>query len=133
LSREDEQPAVKRHLALVGLLLAAAGCASSASTAEGPSAASSGIVTITVNDAFRFAPSHVTAKAGDITLRLMATGSYPHNLALPQLRTTSATVGTSVGDARTTLVRLHGVRPGVYHFLCTFHSKAGMTGELVVQ
>lgn len=90
-------------------------------------------MTITVNDAFRFAPSHVTAKAGDITLRLVATGSYPHNLSLPALHKTSVTVGTAIGDPHTTLMHLHDVRPGVYRFLCTFHSKAGMTGELVVQ
>ena len=124
---------MKRNLALVGLLLAAAGCASSSSTGHRAAAASSDTVSITVNDAFRFSPAHVTAKSGDITLRLVASGSYPHNLALPQLHMTSTTVGTSVGEPRTTLIRLHDVKRGVYRFLCTFHSKAGMTGELVVQ
>jgi plastocyanin len=133
-SRKDEQPGVKRHLALVGLLLAAAGCASSSSTGRHhTAAASSDAVSITVNDEFRFEPARVTVKAGDITLRLVASGSYPHNLALPEMHQTSATVGTSVGYQHTTLLRLHDVRPGVYRFLCTFHSKAGMTGELVVR
>ena len=90
-------------------------------------------MTITVNDEFRFVPSRVTAKAGDITVQLVASGSYPHNFAVPALHTTSKTVGTSVGDAHSTVVQLHDVRPGVYRFVCTFHSKAGMTGELVVQ
>ena len=117
----------------MGLLLAAAGCASSSSTDAGKAAVSSGVLTITVNDAFRFTPAHVTAHGGDITVRLVASGSYPHNLSLPALHATSATVGTSVGDPHTTLLQLRDVHPGVYRFLCTFHSKAGMTGELVVQ
>ena len=71
--------------------------------------------------------------AGDVTLRLDASGIYPHNIAFPRLRVTSATVGTAPGDARSTTVRLHDPHRGVYRFVCTFHSKAGMTGELIVE
>jgi plastocyanin len=124
---------VKRHLALVGLLLAAAGCTSSSSAGRDSAAASSGQVTVTGTDAFRFTPARVTANAGDVSVRLTASGSYPHNIAFPQLHMTSATVGTAPGNARSALLQLHGVHPGVYRFICTFHSKAGMTGELVVK
>lgn len=125
---------MKRHLALVGLLLVATGgCASKTSDVHKPVTASPGDINVTVNDSFRFSPAHITASPGDVTLRLVAAGSYPHNIAFPQLHITSTTVGTSLGSARATLVRLHDLRPGVYRFLCTFHSKAGMTGELVVQ
>ncbi|HET6816468.1 MAG TPA: cupredoxin domain-containing protein [Mycobacteriales bacterium] len=116
----------------MGLLLAAAGCGNSTSNQRTPAAASSHVITVTANDAFRFSPPHVTATVGDVTLRLVASGSYPHNISFPQLHVTSRTVGTSIGSAPTTLVRLHDLRPGVYRFVCTFHSKAGMTGELVV-
>jgi plastocyanin len=118
----------------VGLLLAVAGCASSGSTGAGDkAAASTNTVTVTVNDAFRFVPSHITAHAGDVTVRLVASGSYPHNFSVPALHKTSDTVGTSIGAEHTTLFHLHNVKPGTYRFVCTFHSKAGMTGELVVQ
>lgn len=123
---------MKRHLALVGLLLAATGCASGTSNERAPVAAGSGDVTVTVTDSFRFVPSHLDVRAGDVTVRLVAAGSYPHNISFPQLHLTSKTVGTSVGDPRSTLLQLRQLRPGTYRFLCTFHSKAGMTGELVV-
>ena len=95
-------------------------------------AAGSGDVNVTVTDAFRFVPSHLDVPTGDVTVRLVAAGSYPHNISFPQLHLTSKTVGTSVGDPRSTLLQLRQLRPGTYRFLCTFHSKAGMTGELVV-
>ena len=123
---------MKQHLALVALLLAATGCASSSTSTAKPSV-SSGTVTVTGTDEFRFTPGRVTVHSGDVTLRLAASGSYPHNVSIPQLHQTSATVGTAPGSARSALLRLRNVRPGVYRFICTFHSKAGMTGELVVE
>jgi plastocyanin len=119
------------------LLLAAAGCssaspASSATAGDSHAAASPGAVTLTGTDEFRFAPARVGAHAGDVTVRLDSAGSYPHNIAFPSLHRTSATVGTNAGQARTTVLHLRDLRPGTYRFVCTFHSKAGMTGELVV-
>jgi plastocyanin len=133
MHRRAEQPAVKRHLALIGLLLAATGCGASSSADHGRAPASTGSATVTGTDAFRFAPARLTVKAGDVTLRMTASGSYPHNIAVPQLHQTSQTVGTAPGSARSALLELHDLRSGVYRFICTFHSKAGMTGELVVQ
>ena len=123
---------MKQHLALVALLLAATGCTST-STSKSEPVANNGAVTITGTDEFRFTPARVTVHSGEVTLRLAASGSYPHNVSIPQLHQTSATVGTAPGSARSALLRLRNVRPGVYRFICTFHSKAGMTGELVVE
>ena len=117
----------------MGLLLGAAGCAASASDDDAPASPSNGALTVTADDAFRFSPAHLTIRRCDVTIRLVASGSYPHNIAVPQLHETSKTVSTSIGDPHTTLLQLHDVRPGVYRFVCTFHSKAGMTGELVVR
>ena len=89
----------------MGLLLAAAGCASTGSSEprwREQAAASSNTATVIGNDAFRFTPSRVTAKAGDMTLRLVASGSYPHNLSPPELHKTSATVGTAPSATRDT-------------------------------
>ena len=124
---------MKRPVVLVTLLLAATSCASSSTAKHGPTTTNNSSVTITGTDQFRFTPARVTVHSGDVTLRLAAAGSYPHNVALPQLHQTSATVGTAPGNARSALLQLHDVRPGVYRFLCTFHNKAGMTGELVVE
>ena len=115
-------------------LLAAAGCTSSpGSTGKTPAAATDRTPTVTGTDAFRFTPSRITVPAGDVTLRLLASGSYPHNISVPSLHLTSATVGTAPGSPRTAELRLHDLRPGTYRFVCTFHSQAGMTGELVVK
>jgi plastocyanin len=118
----------------VGLLLAAAGCSSASPTTGKQPAAVRGShpPVVTATDAFRFTPARITAPSGDVTIRLVGTGSYPHNIAVPALHRTSATVGTAPGQQASTLLRLTGVRPGTYRFICTFHNKAGMTGELVV-
>ena len=88
-------------------------------------------VSIATTDQFRFTPAEVTVKTGRIALTLTGTGSYPHNISVPDLHETSASVSGSPGQSSTTLM-LTITTPGRYAFVCTYHSSAGMKGDLVV-
>lgn len=119
-----------RHLTLVGLLLAA-GCSGSSDPGPDPAPDERGALTITTTDDFRFVPDTVSAKAGQVRIVLKNDGSYPHNIAFPDLDITSKTVSGTPGSAATELV-LTIDEPGRYRFVCTFHDQAGMTGSLDV-
>ena len=58
-------------------------------------------------------------------------GSYPHNMSFPGLHLTSPDVTGGLGKKETTFDVTFG-SAGRYRFLCTYHSSAGMTGEVVV-
>ena len=120
----------------MGLLPVAVGCgASSGATAGvGGSASptpSSHHLVVTAGDDFRFTPAALEAESGPVTIELRDDGSYPHNISFPALHATSKTVTGSLGEQTTTL-QLNVPKPGTYRFICTYHSKAGMTGTLTV-
>ena len=114
-------------LAVLALLV---GCASASSSPKVPSGAVQS-VTIGGTDGFRFTPSDVTVHPGPVRITLVDEGSYPHNISLPALGKTSASVSGSPGQTSTTLL-LTVTTPGRYSFVCTYHSSAGMKGALVV-
>jgi plastocyanin len=88
-------------------------------------------VTISTTDQFRFAPTAIRAHVGTLRIVLTDQGSYPHNIAFPALHATSATVSGNLGQRQTTFT-VSFAHPGVYEFVCTFHSSAGMRGRVVV-
>jgi plastocyanin len=74
-----------------------------------------------------FAPKDLTAKAGDITIAVKNTGVGPHTF-------TNADLGAdqNVDAGKSTEIKLTGVKPGTYKFVCKYHESLGMTGTLTV-
>ena len=110
-------------------VVAVAGCSSSKPTSTRRDGDQT--VTFRVTDDFRFAPAEATVHTGRVRITLTERGAYPHNISFPTLHATSASVSGSPGQTSTTLL-LTIVTPGRYGFVCTYHSSAGMKGELVV-
>lgn len=123
-------------LAVVALTSAACGqsvapkAASSASSATTHAAPGSQHVTVNATNALRFQPSVLHVHPGVVTIRLVDTGAYPHNLDIPSLHVVSSTVSGTPGNTSTTFT-VHVPKAGTYPFQCDFHSSAGMTGVLL--
>jgi plastocyanin len=131
--------------------LGIAGCGSSASPAASSSApagngASSGsassspasgtaageqAVTITGNNALRFSPMTVHVHTGKVRITLKDMGAYPHNIVIPSLKVTSATVTGDPGGLQKTFT-VTFPHPGRYAFKCQYHASSGMVGVFVV-
>ena len=118
-------PAVLAVAALLG------GCSSGSSPKASTGAPGVQAVTIGATDDFSFAPTEVKVHPGQVRITLVDKGSYPHNISFPSLGKTSASVSGSPGQMSTTLVMTFD-KPGRYDFVCTYHSSAGMKGDLVV-
>ena len=88
-------------------------------------------VTIVGNDRLRFVPSVVHVHVGKVRITLKDAGAYPHNLVIPALKVTSASV---TGDPGSTKIQLTVRFPhkGRYPFHCQYHQSAGMVGTFVV-
>jgi plastocyanin len=127
-------------------MITLAGCASAApaGSSSGPSAssapASSGAsgaagasqqVTITGNSSLRFAPMTVHVRTGTVKITLKDMGSYPHNIVIPGLGVTSATVTGAPGSGSVSFT-VTFKHPGHYAFHCQYHQSAGMVGAFVV-
>jgi plastocyanin len=88
-------------------------------------------VTVDSTNMFRFVPAAINAHVGKLRVVLTDHGSYPHNISFPALHATSRAVSGNLGQQRTTLtISLN--HTGIYDFVCTFHSSAGMKGEITV-
>jgi plastocyanin len=99
--------------------------------AAGRAAAGSQQVTIMGNSALRFTPMTVHLHTGKVRITLQDSGAYPHNIVIPALHVTSATVTGDPGGSRTSFT-VTFVHPGRYAFSCQYHASAGMTGVFVV-
>src|SRR5450631_3961848 len=125
---------------VVTAMITLAGCASAApaGSSSGPSAssapASSGAsgaagasqqVTITGNSSLRFAPMTVHVRTGTVKITLKDMGSYPHNIVIPGLGVTSATVTGAPGSGSVSFT-VTFKHPGHYAFHCQYHQSAGM-------
>ena len=134
-----------RSAALIaGVLLAAgltacssssnSGAAASHGLASAAAAAEGGVQTLTVHatDQLRFKPADLVVHVGTVRITLIDDGSYPHNLSVPAQHSTSKTVIGDPGGQRTTIT-LRFSQPGSYHFECTYHASAGMTGTITVR
>lgn len=122
-------------LVVVALTSAACGQSVAPKAASAPSAAANASPTsqhITVNatNALRFQPSVLHVHPGVVTIHLVDTGAYPHNLDIPSLHVVSSTVSGTPGNTSTTFT-VHVPKAGTYPFQCDFHSSAGMTGVLL--
>jgi plastocyanin len=83
------------------------------------------------NSSLRFSPMTVRVHTGAVRITLMDMGSYPHNIVIPALHVTSATVTGDPGSGNAT-VTVHFPHPGHYAFHCQYHQSAGMVGVFVV-
>jgi plastocyanin len=126
-------------VALTALGLAGCG-SSSASPAAGSSAptgstaspaAGEQAITITGNSALRFSPMTVHVHTGKVRITLKDMGAYPHNIVIPSLKVTSATVTGDPGGLQKTFT-VTFPHPGRYSFKCQYHASSGMVGVFVV-
>lgn len=129
-----------RRLALTVAAGAAAGVAVAGFTGQGagtpaapagPVTAGSQRVTIVGSNALRFAPMAVHLHTGKVRITLRDSGAYPHNIVIPALHVTSATVTGDPGGGQTSFT-VTFAHPGRYAFRCQYHASAGMTGVFVV-
>jgi plastocyanin len=88
-------------------------------------------VSITGTNSLRFDPAVVHVHTGTVRITLMDMGAYPHNIVIPSLKVTSATVTGDPGGTMVTFT-VRFPRPGSYPFYCQYHQSAGMTGTFVV-
>jgi nitrite reductase (NO-forming) len=89
-------------------------------------------MTTVVAKKFSFAPSTVTAEAGEtVTIEFANKGSLSHNLTFKKLDAKTETIQS--GNTQTIEVQVDA--PGTYQFICTVpgHAQAGMKGKLVVE
>jgi plastocyanin len=130
-----------RGMLMAGVALAAiaaAGCGTSAGRSSSGSASmpASGTATgqhviIEGTNALKFSPMTVHVRTGPVSIRLRDMGAYPHNIVIPGLKVTSATVTGDPGGATTTFT-VRFPHAGRYAFHCQYHQSAGMTGVFVV-
>jgi plastocyanin len=88
-------------------------------------------VTITGTSSLRFTPMMVHVHTGKVRIILTDMGAYPHNLVIPALGVTSATVTGDPGGMRVSFT-VTFAHVGRYAFHCQYHASAGMTGVFVV-
>jgi plastocyanin len=121
----------------IGLAVALAGCGGSGSGGGSSPAASRSApaaeqhVTISGTSGLRFQPMTVRVHAGAVRVTLRDMGTYPHDIVIPALGVTSATVTGDPGSGSVSFtVRFQ--RAGRYRFHCQYHASAGMVGVFVV-
>jgi plastocyanin len=126
--------------AMAAVTVAVNGCGGTASAPSGPASAPAASapgtargqrVTIEGTNALRFAPMTVHVHTGTVRITLKDMGAYPHDLVIPSLNVTSATVTGDPGGATAGFSVTFG-HAGRYAFHCQYHQSAGMTGVFVV-
>lgn len=108
--------------------LAVAGCASSAPASAPPAGQH---VTITGTNSLRFSPMLVHVHTGIVRITLTDMGAYPHNIVIPALGVTSASVTGDPGGGQVSFT-VTFAHVGRYAFHCQYHASVGMTGVFVV-
>ena len=120
-----------RSLALLCVIPLVAACGGAAGSGGASSTSVGHRVTVQAGDDFRFEPTKIRAHVGKLRITLTNSGSYPHNISFPGLHRTSSTVSANPGQQKTSIT-VTFAHPGTYEFLCTFHSSAGMKGQVTV-
>jgi plastocyanin len=132
-----------RKIAVLGVLFATIGltaCSSTSSPGGAPASRSSAIrtaagqsiVMLKGTSGLQFLPSTIPVHGLTVKVRFVDTSSYPHNLEVPALHFTSATVNGEIGGKKSTTFSLHFPHAGTYWFECAYHASAGMRGKFVV-
>ena len=85
---------------------------------------------ITGTSGLRFSPMTVHVHTGTVRITLKDMGAYPHNIVIPGLHFTSATVTGDPGGA-TTSFTVRFPHSGRYPFQCQYHASAGMVGVFI--
>lgn len=115
----------------IGLAVALAGCGGSSPAASRSAPATEQRVTISGTSGLRFQPMTVAVHAGAVRVTLRDMGAYPHDIVIPALGVTSATVTGEPGSGSVSFT-VRFPRPGRYRFHCQYHASAGMVGVFVV-
>src|SRR5688500_11654361 len=63
-----------------------------------------------------FVPLEITAKAGTIIINMRNTGVAPHTFTQADLD-----VDVNADGGKNAEIKLEGVKPGKYHFICKYH------------
>jgi plastocyanin len=121
----------------LALPLALAACGSSGGGSTAPPAAGStassvgGLQQITVHAKdFSFTPSTITVHPGRVRIVLVNDGGgAPHDWQLPDF---PADFVPLASNGQTKEATFTAPSPGRYRFVCTIHTRQGMTGTLVV-
>ena len=74
-----------------------------------------------------FVPLEITAKAGTIIINMRNTGVAPHTFTQAELN-----VDVNADGGKNAEIKLEGVKPGKYHFICKYHEALKMVGDLTV-
>ena len=74
-----------------------------------------------------FVPKEIAAKAGDVTIVMKNTGKMPHTFTNTDLK-----ADVNADGGKTAEIKLTGLKPGKYHFICKYHEALGMVGDLTV-
>lgn len=126
--------------AAIALLIAGAlgGCSNRESSANrqphsgsGTASVVNGVQQITIKARdFRFSPSTITVHPGKVEVVLVNDGGgAPHNFSVLDF---PADFVPLTADGQTARATFTAPSPGTYEFVCTIHTKQGMTGKLVV-
>lgn len=138
--RHREAARSGRRLGLTVAVGALAGVAVTGFTGRGATApaspaarvaAGSQQITIVGNSSLRFTPMKIHLHTGTVRITLKDSGAYPHNIVIPALHVTSASVTGGFGGAQIsfTVTFKHA---GSYAFQCQYHASAGMAGTFIV-
>jgi plastocyanin len=122
-------------LLVAGALVACSNRESSANrqphNGSGTATVVNGVQQITLHATdFRFSPSTITVHPGAVVVILVNDGGgAPHNFSV---RGFPADFVPLTADGQTKQASFTAPSPGTYEFVCTIHTKQGMTGKLVV-
>jgi plastocyanin len=121
-------------------VVALAGCGGTSSptasaagspASSGSATAASQHVTIAGNSSLRFSPMNVHVHTGTVKITLKDMGAYPHNIVIPALGVTSATVTGDPGSNSVSFT-VTFKHQGRFPFHCQYHQSSGMVGVFVV-
>ena len=74
-----------------------------------------------------FVPVAFSVPAGDVTIVMDNTGGAPHTFTQSDLK-----VDVNADAGKKATIKLKGLKPGTYHFICKYHESLKMVGDLTV-
>lgn len=124
------QPKVAMGLAALALAAAACGAGGAGNGVDGATAAGPTTISVTGTNGLQFEPTDLTARAGSVTIELIAQDVVEHTFVIEELDDVEV-VAVAAGETATGTVELDA---GTWTFYCSVpgHRGAGMEGELTV-